>query len=158
MCAASVSFLKLVISKPCSGPQHRLLCSMFSLVGPTAHELVSEWGGAALLELQENAHATMEFDGAPVVVFKSSGLGVCVPGWTFIMSEASAADFWRKAALKVRMHVCDANTRGVAAGIEYANNSPAMPIASTLADVVPVALSMHVLSLQVYAAAQRARK
>jgi hypothetical protein len=44
----------------------------------------------------------MDFDGAPVIAFKSSGLGAQVPGWTFIVAQASASEFWRKAALKVR--------------------------------------------------------
>ena len=75
---------------------------MLSLIGPTAHELVAEWGGSALVELPENAHATLDFGGAPVVVYKSSGLGSSVLGWTFILLEASAAEFWRRAALKVQ--------------------------------------------------------
>jgi glycine cleavage system aminomethyltransferase T len=79
---------------------------MFSVIGPHAEELVAEWGGDKLVALKENRHVVMAFNGAPVIVAKSSGLGSQVQGWTFIVDEAAAADFWRKAALKVIATVC----------------------------------------------------
>lgn len=75
---------------------------MFTLLGPAAKEVVADWGGDAVAGLPRLAHAVMNFEGAPVVVVRDSGLGPAVDGWTFIVDEPSAADFWRKAALKVR--------------------------------------------------------
>lgn len=80
-------------------------CRMFTLLGPAAEEYLGEWRSDAITSLQENEHMVMDFDGAPVIVFKSSGLGATVPGWTFIVSENSASEFWRKAALKVRLQL-----------------------------------------------------
>ena len=75
---------------------------MFTLLGPAAKEVVSDWGGDALTSLPRHAHAVLNFGGAPVVAARDSGLGAAVDGWTFIVDEPAAADFWRKAALKAR--------------------------------------------------------
>jgi hypothetical protein len=74
---------------------------MFTLLGPQAHTLVAEWGSDELLLLPENGHTVVSFNGTPVIAVKSSGLGTHVAGWPFIVDETAAADFWRKAALKV---------------------------------------------------------
>lgn len=73
---------------------------MFTILGPEAHTLVSEWGGEPVVSLESNAHTVLGFNGTPVIVFKSSGLGRSVPGWTFILDESAAAEFWRKVALQ----------------------------------------------------------
>lgn len=78
---------------------------MFSIVGPYAQQLVEEWGGKALAQLQHNAHAVMSFEESPVLVARHSGLGTAVPGWTFIVAEAAAAELWRRAALKVGLNL-----------------------------------------------------
>ena len=74
---------------------------MFSIVGPYAKQLIEEWAGKAIEGLQPNGHTVMNFEQSPVVVVRSSGLSQAVPGWTFIVADAAAAEFWRRAALKV---------------------------------------------------------
>jgi hypothetical protein len=78
---------------------------MFSVLGPHAEELVLEWGRQELASLEELRHKVVAYNGAPVIAFRESGLGPTVPGWTFILDEPVAADFWRKAALKVRRSI-----------------------------------------------------
>jgi glycine cleavage system aminomethyltransferase T len=76
---------------------------MFTLLGPAAAEVMAEWGTDGVCQqLDECNHATVGFNGSPVVIFKSSGLGPAVPGWTFVLDEGAAAEFWRKIALQVR--------------------------------------------------------
>jgi hypothetical protein len=74
---------------------------MFSVLGPHAEELVLGWGVEELESLEEKSHKVVAYDRSPVIAFRESGLGPAVPGWTFIVDEPVAADFWRKAALKV---------------------------------------------------------
>ena len=78
-----------------------VLRRMITVLGREAHMLVQEWGGDSVTKLSKDRHGVFAFNGAPVIVFRSSGLGPAVDGWTFILPEAVASDFWRKAALKV---------------------------------------------------------
>lgn len=82
----------------CDG--RRSLCRMFTLLGPQAHTLVAEWGSEELMQLPEYGHMVLAFNGTPIIAVKTSGLGPHVPGWTFVVDETQASDFWRKAALK----------------------------------------------------------
>jgi hypothetical protein len=75
-------------------------CRMFTVLGPAAPEIVGTWG-SDVANLQDGSHTTMGFQDAPLVVFKSSGLGPSVPGWTVIVGEGCAAEFFRKVALQV---------------------------------------------------------
>ena len=45
------------------------------MLGPAAHDTVAAWGSDEVSQLQDNCHTTMAFQGTPVIVFKSSGLG-----------------------------------------------------------------------------------
>eukprot|EP00892_Ulva_mutabilis_P012067 jgi/Ulvmu1/9232/UM005_0332.1 len=74
---------------------------MFTVLGPAAEEVLAEWGAAGqCAALPPDGHAVFGFEGAPVVVWRSSGLGRHLPGWTFIVDESVAAEFWRKVALQ----------------------------------------------------------
>jgi hypothetical protein len=57
------------------------------------------------VDLPYDKHVMLAFDGAPIVAFRSSGLGPLVSGWSFIVDESVASEFWRKAALKVSKHI-----------------------------------------------------
>lgn len=75
---------------------------MFTILGPAAEEIVAEWGEAGqCTQLPAGGHVVVGFEGAPVVVWRSSGLGPHVPGWTFVVADSVAAEFWRKVALQV---------------------------------------------------------
>jgi hypothetical protein len=80
----------------------KMLYRMFTVLGPASHDVVSAWGAEEVTNLSDGCHTTMGFQGSPVVVFKSSGLGAGVPGWTVIVGEDAAAEFFRKVALQVR--------------------------------------------------------
>lgn len=72
------------------------------MLGPASQEIVAAWGAEEVTKLSAGCHTTMAFQGSPVVVFNSSGLGTGVPGWTVIVGEDAAAEFFRKVALQVR--------------------------------------------------------
>lgn len=75
---------------------------MFTVLGPAAEEILAEWGAdGQCAALPPDGHAVFGFEGAPVVVWRASGLGPHVPGWTFIVDESAATEFWRKVALQV---------------------------------------------------------
>jgi hypothetical protein len=74
---------------------------MFFVLGLEAHTLVRSWGGQDLVDLPYNRHTMLSFDGAPVVAFRLRSLGQDVPCWSFLVDEAAASEFWRKASLKV---------------------------------------------------------
>lgn len=74
---------------------------MFTVLGPTAADVVAAWGADEVTNLADGCHTTVAFQGSPVVVFKASGLGTGVPGWTVIVGEDAAAEFFRKVALQV---------------------------------------------------------
>ena len=73
---------------------------MFTILGPTSQDMVAAWGAEAVTELEDGCHTIMAFDGSPVIVFKSSGLGASFPGWTVIIGEDAGAEFYRKVALQ----------------------------------------------------------
>lgn len=81
---------------------------MFTILGPAAEEIVAEWGEAGQCrQLPAGGHVVVGFEGAPVVVWRSSGLGPHVPGWTFVVADSVAAEFWRKVALQVLLPPAD---------------------------------------------------
>jgi len=72
-------------------------CSMLTIMGPGADDLLRELGQESLIGEPEGSHRLLGFGGSPVIA--SVGTGLRSPGYSFIVDESKAGELWKQLAI-----------------------------------------------------------